>query len=535
MKNILSLRSFARLTLSALLLTIFAVIAAIGQENTGAIRGTIKDPTGAALPGAKVTASSAALVRSIDTTSDKEGVYRFPKLPSGVYTITVTQTGFKTSKNEDINLLLGSELTLDIALTTGQFTESVTVSASAEAIDVTSSKSATNITEKFIDNTPKGRTFNSLLQTAPGVIFDPRAGSMAGGSSGAANSTGTSGNNPGGGVGGYSVNGASGSENQFILDGVEVSNIRNAALGRESAIPFEFIREVQVKSGGFEAEYGGAVGGVVNVVTKSGANLFHGEGALMFTGAALNSRPRGFWRSNVDAVTQAQFFRQKEDGYRTFFPGFTLGGPIIKDRLHFFSGYFPELFRAERSIAYVNGAETTTTRILRHYAINRLDYAPTQKIQINTSYIWSPIRVTGTLKGVDPQVARPLTDQSIQGGYTPAQAYTASFNYTLTPNLIVSARYGYKYTNDKGNTYGLPTVARLTYNTNSSLQTSPPVPANLAGSAGFHQHLQSVHGRQRHSNPSQCLFGWHVHQAFIRSAAHLQGWLCAEPYRQRSD
>jgi hypothetical protein len=167
MKNILSLRSFARLMLSALLGAMFAVIAAIGQENTGAIRGTIKDPNGAALPGAKVTASSSALVRSIDTTSDKEGVYRFPKLPAGVYTITVTQTGFKTSKNEDINLLLGSELTLDIALTTGQFTESVTVSASAEAIDVSSSKSATNITEKFIDNTPKGRTFNSLLQSAP--------------------------------------------------------------------------------------------------------------------------------------------------------------------------------------------------------------------------------------------------------------------------------------------------------------------------------------------------------------------------------
>ena len=190
---------------------------------------------------------------------------------------------------------------------------------------------------------------------------------------------------------------------------------------------------------------------------------------------------RGFWRGNPAAVTTAQFFRQKEDEYRTFFPGFTIGGPILKERLHFFSGYFPELTRVERSIAYSNGAETTTTRILRHYAINRLDYAPTQKIQINTSYIWTPIRVTGPLKSADPQVARPLTDQSIQGGYTPAQAYTASFNYTITPNLIVSARYGYKYTNDKGNTYGLPTVAQIIYNTNTSLQVTPPVPANLAG------------------------------------------------------
>ena len=148
---------------------------------------------------------------------------------------------------------------------------------------------------------------------------------------------------PGGGVGGYSVNGASGSENQFILDGVEVSNVRNAALGRESAIPFEFVREVQVKSGGFEAEYGGAVGGVINVVTKSGTNQFHGQGALMFTSAGLNSRTRGFWRGNVANVTQPQFFRQKEDEYNTFYPGFSLGGPILKDRLNFFSSYFPTI------------------------------------------------------------------------------------------------------------------------------------------------------------------------------------------------
>ncbi len=482
MKSKLSANRILTILFGAVLLLASASFA-LAQENTGAIKGTVKDPTGAAIPGAKVTASSPALVRSLDTTSDKEGSYRFPKLPVGIYSITVSQTGFKTIKNEDINLVLGSELTLDVSLSAGNVTESVTISASSEAIDVSSSKSATNITEKFIDNTPKGRSFNTLLQAAPGVIFDPRAGSA--GSAGYLGGSGTNGNNPPGGVGGYSVNGGSGSENQFILDGVEVSNVRNAALGRESAIPFEFVREVQVKSGGFEAEYGGATGGVVNVVTKSGADQFHGEGAIMFTGAALNSAGRGFWRGNPAAVTTAQFFRQKEDGYRTFYPGFTISGPILKERLHFFSGYFPELSRAERSIAYTNGAETTTTRILRHYAINRLDYAPTQKIQINTSYIWTPIRVTGTLKGADPQVAKPLTDQSVQGGFTPAQAYTASFTYTVTPNFIVSARYGYKYTNDKGNTYGLPTVAQIIYNTNTSLQTNPPVPANLAGAAGF--------------------------------------------------
>src|SRR5215467_14619196 len=99
MKNIPSLRGFAKRTICALLFGALAVVAAYGQENTGAIRGVIKDSTGAAIPGAKVTASSPALVRAIDVTSDKEGAYRFPKLPAGVYTVTVTQTGFKTSKS----------------------------------------------------------------------------------------------------------------------------------------------------------------------------------------------------------------------------------------------------------------------------------------------------------------------------------------------------------------------------------------------------------------------------------------------------
>jgi hypothetical protein len=479
MKNILSRRSFAGVMLSALLGALFAVVPALAQENTGSIKGTIKDPTGAAIAGAKVTVSSPTLVRPIEVTTDQEGLYRFAKLPAGVYTISTSQTGFKTVKNEDIRITLGSDLTLDITLSTGSVTESVTVSASAEAIDVSSSKSATNITETFIDNTPKGRTFNTLLQAAPGVIFDPRAGSMGGGA------TGTSGNSPGGGVGGYTVNGASGSENQFILDGVEVSNVRNAALGRESAIPFEFVREVQVKSGGFEAEYGGAVGGVINVVTKSGTNQFHGEGALMFTSAGLNSGTRGFWRANAADVTQPQFFRQKEDEYTTLYPGFSLGGPILPDRLHFFSSYFPTIDRTERSINYPNGAETTTSRTVRHYAINRLDYAPTQKIQVNTSYIWTPIRVDGTLKGADPLVNKVTNDTSVLGGYTPSQAYTASFTYTVNPSLILSARYGYKYLNDKGNNYGLPTGALLLYQTATSKQISPAVPANLAGAAGF--------------------------------------------------
>ncbi|HKQ73094.1 MAG TPA: carboxypeptidase regulatory-like domain-containing protein [Blastocatellia bacterium] len=481
MKNTLPLRSSVRLLFSALLLGFFAFSAVLAQENTGAIRGTVQDTTGAAIQGAKVTASSPALVRPIDMMSDKDGVYRFPSLPAGVYSITVSQTGFTTSRNEDINVALGSELTLDVALSAGAVNESVNISAAAEAIDVTSSKASTNISEKFIENTPKGRSFNTLLQVAPGVIFDVRAGRADAGA------TGTSGSSPGGGVGGYSVNGASGSENVFIIDGVEVSNVRNAALGRESAIPFEFIREVQVKSAGFEAEYGGAIGGVVNVITKSGSSAFHGQASLEFTTSALNSRARGFWQRLASDPSKAEFFRQKEDDYRSFFPVFELGGPLMKDRLNFFAAYAPELGYTERSIPFTSGSRTTTQRLTRHYGIARLDYAPTQKVQVNTSYIWTPIRVTGLLTGVNPDVAPPANDLSINGGFTPANVYSASFNYAPNSKILLSARYGYKYLNDKGNTYGLPTAPRYLYQaaTSGPAYSGPAVPQQFAGPVGF--------------------------------------------------
>lgn len=461
----------------ALLLTATATLA-FSQENTGSLRGEIKDEAGAAIPGAKVTANSSALVRPLEVISDGTGAYNFPKLPAGIYSVSVSLSGFKTVKKDDISVQLGKELTLELTLPAGAVTEQVNISASSEALDVTTSRTATNLTEQFIDNTPKGRNFHSILKAAPGVRPEPKGGNE--------------------GVGGIQVDGASGAENAFILDGVEVTDVRKGQLKRADSIPFEFIREVQVKSGGFEAEYGGATGGVVNVVTKSGTDQFHGEGAFLFTNSALNSQGRGYWQPNRTNANVAEFFRPKEDDYRAFYPGFSLGGPILKERLHFFTSYFPELIRTQRTVTFTpsNVTNTYTQEVKRHYGMGRLDYAPTQKLQINTSYIWTPVKVTGLLPVADGRVAPPANDLSIGGGYTPSSAYTAAFTYTPTSKLVLSARYGYKYLNDKGSTlngnytatlgtYGLPAGPYLIYRTPSSSQTNPPVPAALAGNTNF--------------------------------------------------
>ena len=433
---------------------------AFAQENTGAVQGTVKDTAGAAIPGAKVTLTGSTLVRSLEATSDKEGNYLFPKVPSGIYTVTVTQTGFKTVKNEDVNVVLGQAARVDVSLAAGAVTESVTISASSEAIDVTSSKAATNIVPEFVDKTPKGRQFHSLLVVAPGVRPEPKSGNF--------------------GVGGFQINGASGSENTFVVDGVDVSDVRRGALRGNDSLPFEFVQEVQVKTAGFEAEYSGTLGGVVNVVSRSGSNDFHGDTWLQMNGAALNSRPRGFWQRTAADVTKNEFFRQREDEYRTFFPGYTFSGPIIKERLNFFTGYTADLARVERTTPFLVGTKTTTSRVISHRGVARVDFAPTSKLQVNTSYFWNPVKQTGQLSGVDPRVAPPNTDFSIRGGYVPASNYTASATYTVTPRLILEARFGYKYLNDKGGNYGLAASPWYIWNASTAPGTGGAAPSIVA-------------------------------------------------------
>lgn len=452
-----TLVSVMKKALTAVFCMAFFSLLALAQENTGSVQGTVKDSSGAVVPGAKVTLSGAALVRSLDATTDSQGAYVFPKVPAGTYSVTVAQTNFKTVKNEEIKVVLGFASNVDVVLTAGNIAEAVTVTAAADTIDVTSSKAATNITTEFVDNTPKGRQFHSLLVVAPGVRPEPKSGSF--------------------GVGGFQINGASGSENTFVVDGVDVSDVRRGALRSNDSLPFEFVKEVQVKTAGFEAEYTGTMGGVVNVVSRSGSNEFHGDGWIQMNGAALNSRPRGFWQRTAADVTKNEFFRQKEDEYRTFFPGFTLGGPIIKERINFFTGYTADLNRIERTVPFLVGTRTTTQRNLSHRGVARVDYAPTQKLQINSSYFWNPVKQTGQLTGVDPRVAPPTTDFSIRGGYVPASNYTASGTYTVNEHLILEARYGYKYLNDKNGNYGLAASPWYIWNASTAPGTGGAAPS----------------------------------------------------------
>ena len=463
-------RSFGALCLLYTFLTPVA-----GQENIGRIDGTVVDGSGSAIPGAKLSAASPGLPREIETVSDATGNFAFPSLPPGVYSVTITKTGFATFKEQNIQVSLGSRVTIAPKLSVGSLTQTVEVVDAAVSLDVSSSLTATNITAEIASQLPRSRNFNSLLNLAPGVRLEAKSGTA--------------------GVGGVSVDGASGSENVFVIDGVEVSDTLNGSLRRAYNVPFEFLSEVQVKSGGFDAEFGGANGGVINIATKSGTNAYHGEALYQIVSSQFNPRPRGSWIGSPLNADAADFFAPTKDIWKNQYPGLTLGGPLLKNRIYFFVGYMPEISSTDRTNRYDSANQTVAANrvlgtrqyrqdILQHYSLMRLDYAATSKLQINTSWTWSPLKINGTLPSTDIRRAPPANDLSVTGGYLPSQAYTASGTYAVTSKFVLSARYGYRYLNDKSTNYGLPGLPYYIYNTASSASKVPVDPA-YAGSNGF--------------------------------------------------
>ena len=225
---------------------------ATAQERFGGLTGIVTDASGAVLPGATVTITSKNTGAARTLVTGGDGLYSVPDLDPGKYSMVVELSGFSKVSFDDIAVSLGKTLKLDAQLKVGDMTETVQVQADARpAIDSRSTLVSHNVTAEEIDRLPKGRSFQSLAMTAPSV-------------------------NSGEIEGGFQVNGASGAENAFTVDGVVTNSLINGS-SRQNTV-FEYLQEVQVKTTGISAEYGGALGGVISAVTKSGGNTFRGEG-----------------------------------------------------------------------------------------------------------------------------------------------------------------------------------------------------------------------------------------------------------------
>jgi Carboxypeptidase regulatory-like domain len=488
------------------LLSVLLLIANVfAQETTGGLQGTVKDPSGAVVSKASVVVTGSALGGEKSLVTDSSGYYRFANLPPGTYTVAVKASGFSELKREGILVEVGHLPTLDLTLAVGAAGTVVEVTGEAPAIDVTTNTNQTNLTNETLNDTPHGYSFQSVIQFAPMARAEPLAGGSAG-------MTGNAGGSLPGSAGnglsvGFSVGGGADSENSYLVEGQDTENISGGASAAN--VPFQFIQEVQVKSSGIEAEHGGALGGVVNVVMKKGQNAYHGSFFATYEADPLDGSANGTLRYDPSPVSftpdaDSQTYIPKRDHFRDLVSGFTVGGPILKDRIFFFLGFAPQLNSRVRTVDFTPstfpgssalGNQVFNNDTQQYFATARIDATVTQKIRVFGSWLYQLSRASGvslptqdSVNGLlNTSINSPLTQYSHGLGYTaPNATYNVGADLTLTPKIIATTRYGYFFTNYHD--FGWPTqgvdLDFATGATTDNTGTGAPLPASLQIPAG---------------------------------------------------
>ena len=528
--------------LAVALVCTIAVVAPQGpimaQETTGGIQGTVKDPSGAAVARATVTVTTPTLVGSKVTTADAAGYYHFSNLPPGTYAIKVESPGFETLKRDGVVIEVGHLPTVDMPMKLGQVNTVVEVSETeAPMIDETSTTTLTNIPTEALANLPHGTSYQSVIQFAPAARQEPLMGN-----SGSSNGTGSTspGNGSNGGAFGFSIGGGADSENSYLVEGQETADIIGGF--SHTNVPMDFISEVQMKTSGVDAQYGGAMGGVVNVILDKGTDKWHGSLFTTFQDGAMNGSPRANLRydpTSSGALTSwgaldpdVQVYQPIRPKTSDLYPGFTAGGPLVgllpnlfkvqgstynslAKRISLFAGYNPEFNAYERTLNYgqYGGKIPFSQNSHTDYAYARLDAEVSSKVRLFASWLsqgqkqWgeslpTPDSVQGYTNVVTGCTG---TGSSINcsGSFIDPSTYSHTFGYsspnttmnfggdiTLTNNLVSTTRFGYFFENyhdigypTGGDFYEFDSNGTTATDTNGDpIATSAPA---LAESSGF--------------------------------------------------
>jgi len=444
-----------------LVVALFAGIVAspaIAQEQRGAIEGIVKDSSGAVLPGAtvEVKAPSGAVV---NTTSDASGVFRFPSLAPGTYEVSATLQGFSPAKVPDVLVSLGQIKKVELAMAVGGLTDTVTVTSESPLVDVKQTARQTNIRAEQVELLPKGRDFTTLVTQAPGANNEAK-------------------------LGGLSIDGASAGENRYIIDGIETTNLQSGLSGKNVIV--DFVDEVQVKSSGYTAEFGGATGGVINVVTKSGTNDYHGSALFNFEGSSLRGDNTPSLRQNLSNSDIAEYVRYPKDDSTRLEPAFALGGPLAKNRLWFFGAYQPALTTTDRDVSTSSSQNANATvasseqkqQVQYINANTTAQFTDNLRARVSFNNSWSKT------KGLLP--AQNGTDiPGVNYGKTttnPNYTISANADWTVTPRLLVGIRGGYYAANSHDS--NVTEDVRYTWTTTSNVGLLD-VPASLQHGTQF--------------------------------------------------
>jgi hypothetical protein len=437
----MSKKLFASFALVAVLLclTTLAFSQASSESSVrGNLSGLVSDPTGAVVPGAKVTLSGPIGEKTMDT--DSAGRFLFQVLIPGFYSVKISKEGFKTAEIKSEEVFTGKTSSVGVTMELGTSSTVVEVTTGAVEVDTTSTAVSTNLTDNFYGSVPVARGVTGLFYAAPGVA--------SGGGTGTANP---------------SIAGGTGLENNYIADGVSITDGGFGGIGVYSriygslstGINLSFVKEVQVKTGGFEAQYGKSTGGIVQIVTKTGSNKFHGSfgGYLapqQFEATRLFSDDYGVGGINQRFNLQGKILHQSNYDADAQVGGYI---PGFKEHLFFFGDFNPQWntdhvqmaqFRNAADLLGGNPSQPNLGNIdvaARVYSYaGKLTYKVNDHHQFEASIFGDPTYGETNPNGGDLVTASKSTFDKLQYG---TRNFVARYNGTFTPTWLFNASWSW--------------------------------------------------------------------------------------------
>jgi hypothetical protein len=333
--------------------------------------------------------------------------------------VTAKLDGFNPAEVGGVVVTLGGTVTANFSLEVGAVTETISVVGEAGQVDVKSSATAVSVTAEQFELLPKGRDFTNVATQAPGAANE-------------------------GFLGGLSIDGASGSENRFVIDGIDTTHPQDGTSGQGQVT--DFLEEVQVKSAGYQAEYGGSVGGVINAVTKSGTNEFKGWVGGYYSNDSMTGDQRATPYRVGDDATYPVF---NKDEFKETEPGFAIGGPIVQDKAWFYLGYV----RRDRDITRQpeTGASADRQDLNEFYSANL-------KGNVGSQFLY---KVSGNVANRELDGNLPNPDGSTPAGSDlsvvtnfETESYSGYADYIPSDNFYVSGRVGHYSTDSFDEGFG---------------------------------------------------------------------------------
>lgn len=408
----------------AIVCFLFAPGAVLAQEGTSQIRGRVLDQQGAALPGVTVTVTDQASGTFREVLSGPDGTWLVTALRPGLYQVAAQLQGFKRFVRRDIALAVGNQLTLDVQLEIGGLEETVTVSSEAPIIDVTSKEIAGNISSKELADIPTiSRNFTYFAGLLPGVV--PTANLASWGSDT------------------LTANGVDSRNNSYLVDGSwDNDDYLGQNNGAQARVPLEAAQEFQVLIGQFDAEFGRTSGAIVNAVIKSGTNNFHGTAFEYFTNN--NLRAKDFFQDQNNLA--------KPDTTKEEF-GFSTGGPIVQDKVHFFVDVERVHLNEGRTIQIparpeLNYSTFTETRVWD--TVYRVDH------QINAKHAWGGEWITEWSPQRNQTNNQPVTLSAAQQEWDRDDTGSIHLNSVFGTNRVNSVRLSLTREDDRFAPNGFP-------------------------------------------------------------------------------